>query len=179
MCRIAWRQPRECDLGETGQSIGRADVSDPGAFVFSPCKAQSARGSERRDKRQRPLWPSHVAHQARMRKARPRRAAGDQYSVASYRRAIARACDLAFPHPTLSRIPNEDQIDDQRAELKAFRKANRWHPHALRHSAATEIRGRYGLEAAQAVLGHSELWTTQIFREKNLAVAREVMLAIG
>jgi integrase len=32
----------------------------------------------------------------------------------------------------------------------------RWHPHQLRHTAATEIRAKFGLEAAQAVLGHAQ-----------------------
>lgn len=41
-------------------------------------------------------------------------------------------------------------------ELTAWRKEHRWAPNRLRHSRATEIRERYGLEAAQAVLGHSQ-----------------------
>jgi site-specific recombinase XerC len=49
----------------------------------------------------------------------------------------------------------------------------------LRHSRATEIRQRFGLDAAQAVLNHSELSVTQVYAEKNFNLAREVMREIG
>jgi site-specific recombinase XerC len=49
----------------------------------------------------------------------------------------------------------------------------------LRHSAAGEIRRRYGVEAAQAVLGHSELSTTQVYAAADLATARRIMLETG
>lgn len=44
----------------------------------------------------------------------------------------------------------------------------------LRHSAATEVRAAYGLEAAQVILGHSELRTTQVYAERDEALARKV-----
>jgi integrase len=173
-------QQRVVFVGPKAQALLRPWLKpDLEAFLFSPAEAEALRKAERRDERKTPLWPSHVAHQARKRKALPRRPPRDCYSVASYRRAIARACDLAFPHPTLSHIPDEDLTDDQRAELQAWRKANRWHPHQLRHSVATRIRRRFGLEAAQAVLGHTELGTTQVYAERNLDAARDVMKAIG
>jgi site-specific recombinase XerC len=68
---------------------------------------------------------------------------------------------------------------EQRAELAAWQKAHRWHPHQLRHSAGTAIRRQFGLEAAQAVLGHSELSATQVYAEKSLDTARDVMRQIG
>jgi integrase len=73
--------------------------------------------------------------------------------VASYRRAIHRACDAAGIPP--------------------------WSPHRLRHSAATEVRRRFGLEASQVVLGHAELGVTQVYAERDLQRAREVMRQIG
>jgi integrase len=173
-------QQRVVFVGPQAQALLKSWLkTDLQEFVFSPAKAEVARRAERRDDRQTPVWPSHVAHLARKRKPRPRRSPRDHYSVASYRRAIARACDLAFPHPKLSRIPDEDQTDDQRAELETWQKANRWHPHQLRHSVATRVRRRFGLEAAQAVLGHTELGTTQVYAERNLEAARDVMMKIG
>ena len=44
-----------------------------------------------------------------------------------------------------------------------------WHPHQLRHNAATRLRGDYGLDVAQTVLGHAKLDTTQVYA----AVSRE------
>jgi site-specific recombinase XerC len=54
-----------------------------------------------------------------------------------------------------------------------------WVPLPLRHSAGTEVRKRYGLEASQAVLGHAELGVTQVYAEKDLEAARRVMAEIG
>jgi integrase len=54
-----------------------------------------------------------------------------------------------------------------------------WHPHQLRHAAATEIRSRFGLEAAQVVLGHSEADTTQTYAAADEARARAVMSQVG
>ena len=54
------------------------------------------------------------------------RAPGEQYDVDAYRRAIARACDTAFPHPTLSAIPKAKLTAEQLAELKKWQSAHRW-----------------------------------------------------
>jgi integrase len=167
-------------LGPRAQAIVKEWLkTDLEAFLFSPRESLAGHQAERRKARQTPLWPSHKAAQARKRKPQPSRAPRDRYDVCSYRRAIVRACDLASPHPTLSEIPENDLTDAQRKELKAWHKAHRWHPHALRHSAGTAIRRRYGLEAAQACLGHSELGATQVYAERNLDAAREVMREIG
>ena len=49
----------------------------------------------------------------------------------------------------------------------------------LRHSAATDIRRQFGIEAAQCVLGHSEIGTTQIYAERDLAKAADIMRVVG
>jgi len=54
-----------------------------------------------------------------------------------------------------------------------------WHPNQLRHTAGTDIRRRFGLEAAQVALGHSHAAVTQIYAERNLSKATEVAVAIG
>jgi integrase len=77
------------------------------------------------------------------------------------------------------------RLYDDGAYRKAIRKACKkagvptWFPHQLRHAAATEFRRRYGLEASQAVLGHSELTTTQIYAAVDCTTARRVMAEIG
>jgi integrase len=68
---------------------------------------------------------------------------------------------------------------EQRAELRKWHHAHAWHPHQLRHSAATEIRKRFGIEAAQHVLGHATLNVTEIYAEKNSEAARQIAAAIG
>ncbi len=54
-----------------------------------------------------------------------------------------------------------------------------WSPNQLRHNAATEIRKQFGLDAAQVILGHSEIGVTQIYAEADRTKAVEVALMIG
>jgi site-specific recombinase XerC len=67
----------------------------------------------------------------------------------------------------------------QRAEVKAWRKAHRWHPNQLRHSFATRVRKEHGLEAAQVLLGHSRADVTQVYAERNQQLAATVAAKIG
>jgi site-specific recombinase XerC len=55
----------------------------------------------------------------------------------------------------------------------------KWGPNRLRHSAATEIRKQFGLEAAQVTLGHATADVSQIYAERDLSLAAEVMRKIG
>lgn len=50
---------------------------------------------------------------------------------------------------------------------------------ALRHAAATEIRRRFGLEAAQVSLGHAKADITQVYAERDIELARKVAMAVG
>jgi len=81
----------------------------------------------------------------------------------------ARAGDQASPpQAPLAKRDEESKAnwqkrltEPQRFELDAWRKAHRWHPHQLRHNAATELRKEFGLEAAQILLGHTKADVTQ------------------
>ena len=54
-----------------------------------------------------------------------------------------------------------------------------WHPNQLRHSAATEIRKTFGLEAAQVALGHSRADVTQVYAERDMRLAAGIARKIG
>ena len=54
-----------------------------------------------------------------------------------------------------------------------------WAVNRLRHSRATELRRTHGIESAQATLGHSELKTTAIYAEKNMAETVRVAAETG
>lgn len=43
-----------------------------------------------------------------------------------------------------------------------------WFPHQIRHLVGTDIRQKYGIEAARVFLGHSNLSTTLIYAEEDL-----------
>ena len=75
------------------------------------------------------------------------------YLITSYGRAITRAAKQA--------------------------KAEHWSPYQLRHLFATEVRKQFGLEAAQTVLGHKRADVTQIYAERDNALAAKVASKIG
>lgn len=82
------------------------------------------------------------------------RAPGDQYTTATYRRAIERACERAGV-PKLT-------------------------PHQIRHAAGTSVRARLGLEHARAFLGHSvRAVTEQYSLEVDRKLAAEAVASSG
>lgn len=137
-------------LGPKAQAVlGPWLKDDPAAHLFSPREAVALRYAERRAARKTKVQPSQMDR----RKAGPRRAPGERFDKNGYRKAIARAC------------------------LKAGIPV--WHPHRLRHSAATRIRAAYGLEAAQVVLGHSRADVTEVYAERDLSKGILVMGEVG
>ena len=65
-------------------------------------------------------------------------------------------------------------------KARAWRSEHRWFPHQLRHSAATLIRRKFGLEAARIALGHSSaLVTDAVYAERDMDKVVEVMKKIG
>jgi integrase len=156
--------------------------------LFSPRDAEAQRNKEKRASRKTPMTPSQRRRreQARRRKLRQRQP-GEKYTVDSYRRAIQNACDQAFELPKhLRRTKDESghawwkRLDaTQRAEVNAFRRDHRWHPHQLRHTSGTYVRHHFGLEAAQVWLGHKSLGMTEVYAEKNQAVLFDIARKIG
>lgn len=78
---------------------------------------------------------------------------------------IQRTCDRAF--------------DPKGEKRKAKDFAHRWHPHRLRHNAATRIREQFGIEAAKDLLGHSSLSTAMIYAEKSMDRMKEIARKAG
>jgi integrase len=116
------------------------------------------------------------------RRRRPRKAPGNFYTTESYWRAIKYACLRAFP-PTAPLAKQVDETaaqwkarlsDEQRAQLREWLKAHRFHPHQLRHTHATLVRHGRGLEAVQLQLDHHTLSAAQVYAEKNARLKPEV-----
>jgi integrase len=173
-------------VGPQGQTILlRYLARDSETYCFRPCDSEAKRRAAAHTKRKTPLSCGNIPGSNRQRK--PRRSAGDRYNVDAYRRSIHRACDAAFPAiEELARSPGESVAawrgrltDQQRDELAKWQSDRRWSPNQLRHSAATEIRRRYGLEAASTVLGHAKADVTQIYAERDYALAANVARQIG
>jgi integrase len=187
--KTAWQgKKRAICMGPKAQSIIRGllkpDTQKP---IFSPRDAASRHSADRRANRKTPLWPSHIEAQTNKRKRCPKRAPKDRYTTVTYRKAIFRACDRAFPLPeSLAQQKGETNAKwlvrltkEQHSEMKQWRKSHRWHPNQLRHLHGTQIRKRFGLEAAQVALGHSRADVTQIYAARDLSLAEKVAAEIG
>ncbi len=127
--------------------------ANPAAFVFSPREAVAEHYAILRQERKTPLWPSHMRHQIRKRTRHPKVRAGDSYTPASYRTAIRRACEQAG--------------------------IECWHPHQLRHLAATKMRAQYGIEVARVLLGHATLEATELYAEADKHRAIQIAQEVG
>ena len=121
------------------------------SHCFSPAESEERRRRKAQENRKTPLSCGNKRGSNRV--ANPLRKYADCYSVASYRHAIQRAC--------------------KKLEIK------KWAPNQLRHSAATEIRKKFGLEAAQVVCGHQSADVTQIYAERDLELAMRVATEVG
>lgn len=83
----------------------------------------------------------------------PRLAIGDVYPRRSHIRAVELGCIRAGVTP--------------------------FSPNQLRHAAATEVRERFGLNAAQKLLGHRHASTTEVYAKPLDELAMRVVLEIG
>jgi integrase len=96
--------------------------------------------------RQTPMTPSQRARRPRK---RPKKAPQSRYRTDSYGRAITDGIAKA----------NADRA--ARGEPSVAH----WHPHQLRHSAATAMRKEFGIDVARILLGHSSPTVTEIYAE--------------
>ncbi len=173
-------------FGPQAQLILRQFMADRplDGYLFSPAEADLERKARRNAARKTPLSCGNVA--GGVTTDDPQWQAGEHYTTASYRRAIERGCDKAFPPPgalqprRIKAGPKESDLQlharltpQQRRDLEEWRAEHRWHPNQLRHTAATLIRKQFGLEAAQLVLGHSSAMITDaVYAERDAGQSR-------
>ena len=175
-------QSREVLLGPNAQVIIKqwiqADLSE---FLFSPEEAEQERNA---------LRIKIKSRKAKSSNQRGKRFLGKFYTPASYRRAIKRACEIAFGMPDELRnisdavkdVPEAEKEtvrSDLQEQASEWRKQNCWHPNQLRHNAATEYQNRYGWIVAKALCGHSKAETTQIYAEMDRNVLLEAVRKSG
>ena len=121
------------------------------AFCFSPAESERKRRAKATAQRTTPTSCGNQVGTNRV--ANPKRHPKEHYTTDSYRRAIHRVC-------------NSNDIQ-------------RWAPNRLRHTSATEIRKKFGIEAAQVICGHESAEVTQIYAERNLELAKKVAREVG
>jgi len=120
--------------------------NDPESYIFSPAEAMHLYNVERRQNRttlnkQGLPQPS----QRNRRKQYPKKSPGAQYSGDSYAGAIETACKKAG--------------------------VARWTPNQLRHLSLSLARSKSGLDAAQALGGHKNASTTEIYAKVAVETA--------
>jgi integrase len=137
-------------LGPKAQNVIKPFLSaDLSRFLFSPADARNERYATMRATRKSKVQPS----QRNRRKKAPKWQPAERYTPRTYGDAIARACKL---HDILH-----------------------WHPHQLRHNAATQLRKEFGLEIARCVLGQKSMAVAEIYAELDRTKAADAMAKIG
>jgi integrase len=139
-------------------------------YCFQPRDSEAKRRAAAHAARKVPLSCGNRPGTNRVRYKR-RRPPGKCYNPRAYHQAIRYSCLKAFPVPA--------DLSNDPAAAKQWRDEHKWFPNQLRHTAATEIRRRYGLEAAQTVLGHSKADVTQVYAERDYALAARVAKECG
>ena len=177
---------RKIFIGPRGQQVlAPFLLRDRQAYCFSPAEAEEERRQRMHEARATPLEYGNT--RGTNVKNDLMWSAGNRYTTCSYRRAIARACDHAFPPPEpLAKLPDETAVEwrkrltpAQKVDLAAWRKRHRWHPHQLRHNAATELRKEFGIEAARIILGHRSAAITEVYAEKDEQEAIAAIVKAG
>lgn len=185
---------REIRIGPKAQRVLRPFLKpELEAFIFCPSEAEATRRAAAHEARRTPINCGNIPGDRRKRK--PKRMPGDRYDVAAVRRAVARACDQAYPPPEhLARkkvkgrkgMRWETDIEWRArlgskffAQLWAWQRAHHWHPNQLRHNAGTRLRREYGIDMARIILGHRHLKVTELYAEADVAKANAVMAEVG
>jgi integrase len=153
-------------LGPQAQEVVRPFlVLDTQAYLFSPARAMEEKWADMRRRRKSKVQPSQRSRRKRKPKVKPR----GRYTVSSYDKALRRGCQRAdrVAHEQDPSIPADQTIIPV------------WHPHQLRHAHATEVRRRFGLEAAQVALGHSQARVTEVYAQRDQTLAIRVAAEIG
>lgn len=154
-------------IGPKGQAVLRPYLLRPAdAYCFSPAESMEKQRAAWRARRKTPVQPS----QRSRRKARPKRKPRDCYTRYSYARAIRRGVERA----NRAILKDSAKAGIENPQVLPF-----WAPNQLRHSRATEVRRKYGLEAAQTTLGHSKADVTQIYAERDTKLAADIARKIG
>lgn len=187
-------QTREIHIGPRAQEVLRPFLKENvEAWCFSPAEADADSRAARHARRKTPIGQGN--EQGTNRRHKPTRKPGERYTTESYRRAIARGCEIAFGMPADLLEPRTKKTRNAEAELapeiqKQRREARRqvrekwreqhvWHPNQLRHSFGTEVRKAHGLDAAQVLLGHQHADVTQVYAEADRLRAQGIIAEIG
>lgn len=174
--KTAYRgKERRIFIGSEGQAILRPFLDrDSEAYCFSPAESEVIRREKAHVNRVTLLEQGNRPGTNRL--STPKRSPKNRYTKDSYSRAVVRACEVAFNMPkelrTIGNTLLPEQQEERRQRASEWRRQHAWSPNQLRHSRATILREKYGIEAAQVVLGHSDPRVTEIYAERDFDKGR-------
>jgi integrase len=185
-------------IGPRGQELLAPFLlaAGPDGYVFSPARSvrefRAARTKGERKPRERyTRWSFNTAiERACLRAAVADLAERHPGLLAPVRTAesVLKAAESAVRKATREGRPNA--LATARAARAAYRQAVTaaaragdsvlpWAPNQLRHASATEVRMKFGVEAARTVLGHTKIGTTELYAERDLSLATRVAREVG
>ncbi|KAA1262292.1 site-specific tyrosine recombinase XerC [Rubripirellula obstinata] len=135
--------------------------------LFSPAEHTAQLREARTKNRATPASCGNRVGTNRQRK--PKKRPGKRWGSKAYGKAVKNVACRTFEMP-------EGLSDDER---KKFAYDHHWTPNRLRHTQATVIRQKFGPEAAQVILGHKSIKTTETYAERDAEKAREVARRVG
>lgn len=159
---------RVVPIGPRGQEVLRKFwPADPADYFFSPARAVAEMHAARTAARVTPGAP-----QFRFRVKKPKKKPAAKYTTSSYDKAIRRGADKATATAAKHDVPEGQHGPN-------LPRVPHWAPNQLRHAFGTDVRKRFGLEAAQVLLGHARADVTQVYAERDLALGERVAAEVG
>lgn len=164
---------RQIYLGPKAQEIINDFLKpDLTAFLFSPAEADAERKAKQNQNRKTPMTPSQRrrAEQAirRVERGKRKRPPRERYDSQSYARAIKYAIKQAYRPDGMTST-----------EFMKWKPPQHWHPHQLRHNAATWLRKEFGIEIARIILGHKSPAITEVYAELDAAMHPAISNPLG
>ena len=131
-------------------------------------------------------------------RTRRRKRPGEAYDVTSYSHAVGRACARRAALEVDAQLAADPALaahakrhregrpawaarlpDALRERYQQLLRNYHWHPHQLRHNAASRLKDAFGWDLARIVLGHRTVQMTQVYAADNLAKACTAMAQAG
>lgn len=130
---------------------------NPEEYVFTPKRAMVRKWEKDRKERKSKIQPSQIERSLN-RKNKRLKAFNDKLNVDSIGRRVKEACKKAMREGVIKEM---------------------WTPYELRHTAISEVRVKFGAEAAQHFAGHSQLNTQRYYDHTAERIVEEIASRIG
>ena len=158
---------RNIYIGPRGQEILRPFLFRPAdSYCFSPQEAIADMRLQRAKNRKTPKQYGNLP--GTNIKLDPKRQAGKHYTPTGLGHSVVKGIKRAF---------RPEGMSDE--EFEKWKAPQHWHPHQLRHNAATYLRKEFGLETARIILGHRSAAITEVYAEMDQQKAMEAVVRVG